>query len=175
MYISIILFTYFLAVPITVFVAIDAYNRKNKWIFWSLGIIISWPVILPLYFSFRNLKENEKRRGGLIWNIIKNYILVYSTNIFVVIIVLLVLPQNLGYLSRKIFITEILGFNIELNFIYYVLFIIWFLPSALFYLIGTFFKDDYLKEEGPTGKLKEKIMKEKEEISKKLDDFYKEK
>ncbi|HMA60242.1 MAG TPA: hypothetical protein VKN64_08110 [Halanaerobiales bacterium] len=174
LYVSIITFTYFLAVPITIFVAIDGYKRKNKWLLWSLGTILSWPLILPLYFSFRNLKKEEKRTGGLIWNIIRNYILIYSTNIFLVILLLLILPQNMGYLSNEIFITEFAGFEISLSFIYYVIFIIWLIPSLLFLMIGSFFKDDYSKETGPTGKLKESRIKKKEELSKKLDEFYEE-
>ncbi len=175
LYVSIITFTYFLAIPITIFVAIDAYKRKNRWLLWSLGIIISWPLILPLYFSFRNLKKGEERKGGLIWNIIRNYILIYSTNIFLVILLLLILPQNMGYLSNEIFITEFAGFEISLSFIYYVIFIIWLIPSLLFLMIGSFFKDDYSKETGPSGRLKESKIKQKEKLSKKLDDFYKEK
>lgn len=172
LYVSIITFTYFLAIPITIFVAIDAYKRKNSWFLWSLGTIISWPLILPLYFSFRNLKKGEERTGGLIWNIIRNYILIYSTNIFLVILLLLILPQNMGYLSTEIFITEFAGFEISLSFIYYVIFIIWLIPSLLFLMIGSFFKDDYTKQTGPTGKLKESRIKKKEELSKKLDEFY---
>src|SRR6056297_2989479 len=174
-YISILIFTYFLAIPITIFVGLDAYNRKNKWILWSIGVLLSWPIILPLYFSLRNLKEGETREGGLIWNIIKNYILIYSTNIFLVILLLLILPQNMGYLSNEIFITEFAGFEISLSFIYYVIFIIWLIPSLLFLMIGSFFKDDYSKETGPSGRLKESKIKQKEKLSKKLDDFYKEK
>src|SRR6056297_3340779 len=173
LYVSIITFTYFLAIPITIFVAIDAYKRKNRWLLWSLGIIISWPLILPLYFSFRNLKKGEERKGGLIWNIIKNYILIYSTNIFLVILLLLILPQNMGYLSTEIFITEIAGYNISLTFIYYIIFIIWLIPSLLFLLVGSFFKDRYLKIEGPTGKLKDSEIKKRKEINKKLKEFYK--
>lgn len=174
-YISILLFLYYLAIPITIFVAIDAYKRKNKWLLWSIGVIISWPLILPLYFSFRNLKEGEIREGGLIWNIIRNYLLVYSTNIFIVILTLLILPQNLGYLSNEIFITEFAGFDITVSFIYYVIFIIWLIPSMLFLMIGSFFKDDYSKKEGPTGNLKKYKLKKKKELDKKLEDYYKNK
>lgn len=174
-YVSILTFTYYLAIPITIFVAIDAFKRKNRWFLWLLGTLISWPLILPLYFSFRNLKEGEERTGGPVWNIIKNYLLIYSTNIFLVILMLLILPQNMGYLSTEIFITEFAGFEISLSFIYYVIFIVWLIPSLLFLMIGSFFKDDYSKESGPTGRLKESRERKKEEISKKLDDFYKEK
>lgn len=174
-YISILLFLYYLAIPITIFVAIDAYKRKNKWLLWSIGVIISWPLILPLYFSFRNLKEGEIREGGLIWNIIRNFLLVYSTNIFIVILTLLILPQNLGYLSNEIFITEFAGFDITVSFIYYVIFIIWLIPSMLFLMIGSFFKDDYSKKEGPTGNLKKYKLKKKKELDKKLEDYYKNK
>jgi len=171
-YLSILLFTYFLAIPITIFVAVDAYKRKNKWLWWSIGVIISWPLVLPLYFSLRNLKEGEVREGGIIWNTIKNYVLVYSTNIFIVILLLLILPQNLGYLSREIFITELAGFNISISFIYYIIFIIWLIPSILFLMIGSFFKDDYSKKEGPTGKLKEYKLKKKKDLNKKLKEYY---
>ncbi len=174
-YISILLFTYFLAIPITIFVGVDAYKRKNKWLWWSIGVIISWPVVLPLYFSFRNLKEGEVREGGLIWVTIKNYILIYSTNIFILILLLLILPQNLGYLSREIFITEFAGFNISINFIYYIIFVIWLIPSILFLMIGSFFKDDYSKIEGPTGSLKEYKLKMKKDLNKKLENYYKNK
>ena len=172
-YISILIFTYFLAIPITIFVGLDAYNRKNKWILWSIGVLLSWPIILPLYFSLRNLKEGETREGGLIWNIIKNYILIYSTNIFLVILLLLILPQNMGYLSTEIFITEIAGYNISLTFIYYIIFIIWLIPSVLFLLVGSFFKDRYLKIEGQTGKLKDSEIQKRKEINKKLKEFNK--
>ncbi|MFO7816021.1 MAG: hypothetical protein R6V14_09905 [Halanaerobiales bacterium] len=173
LYISILIFTYYLAIPITIFVAIDAYKRKNKWVWWSIGVIISWPVVLPLYFSFRNLKNGEERKGGIIWIIIKNYILVYSTNIFIIILGLLILPQNLGYLSTEVFLTEFAGVDISLSFIYYVIFIVWLIPSVLFLMIGAFFKDDYSKIEGPTGKLKEEKIKKKKELNKKLEDYYK--
>lgn len=174
-YISILIFTYFLAIPITIFVAVDAYKRKNKWLWWSIGIIISWPLVLPLYFSLRNLKNGEVREGGIIWNTIKNYVLVYSTNIFIVILLLLILPQNLGYLSREIFITEFAGFNISISFIYYIIFIIWLIPSILFLMIGSFFKDDFSKKEGPTGQLKEYKQKKKNDLNKKLEEYYKNK
>ncbi len=174
-YISILIFTYFLAIPIAILVAVDAYKRKNRWLLWSIGVIISWPVVLPLYFTFRNLKKGEVREGGIIWNTVKNYVLVYSTNIFIVILLLLILPQNLGYLSREIFITEIVGFNISISFIYYVIFIIWLIPSILFLMIGSFFKDDYSKKEGPTGNLKKYKSKKKKEINKKLENYYKNK
>lgn len=175
LYTSILAFTYFLAIPITLFVAIDGFKRKNSWLLWAFGVLISWPLILPLYFSFRNLKKGEERHGGIVWNIIRNYILIYSMNIFLVIILLLILPHNLGYLSNEIFIAELVGFTISLSFIYYVIFIVWLIPSLLFLMIGAFFKDDYSKEVGPTGRLKESRIKKKKELSKKLDEFYKEK
>jgi hypothetical protein len=90
-----------------------------------------------------------------------------------VILLLLILPQNLGYLSREIFITEFAGFNISISFIYYIIFVIWLIPSILFLMIGSFFKDDYSKKEGPTGRLKEYKLKMKKDLNKKLEDYYK--
>jgi hypothetical protein len=47
-----------------VWVFIDAKKRMNHMVGWPLATFILGPLVLPVYFAKRNLKESEVREGG---------------------------------------------------------------------------------------------------------------
>ncbi len=53
----------------TVWVAWDSRKRKTLDWFWVLTIFLLGPLLLPFYMVKRPLLGNEKRKGGLFWNL----------------------------------------------------------------------------------------------------------
>ncbi|GAB4274496.1 MAG: hypothetical protein Kow0029_14900 [Candidatus Rifleibacteriota bacterium] len=57
----------------TIWVAYDSKKRKQLDFFWVLVVLLLGPIFLPVYMSIRPLLPNERRSGGLLWNIIVNF------------------------------------------------------------------------------------------------------
>ena len=56
----------------------DAGRRKNNRVLWPLATAILGPIILPIYFAKRNLRQGEVREGGTAWLILKNFALLWT-------------------------------------------------------------------------------------------------
>jgi len=66
-----------------VWVFTDAKKRMNHVVGWPLTTLLLGPIVLPVYFAKRNLKEGEVREGGTGWNILKNFALFWTITMVV--------------------------------------------------------------------------------------------
>ena len=94
-----------LGLPFSIWVFFDARTRKNRSLGWSFLTFILGPFIaLPLYFAYRNLKAEEVREGGTVWNIIRNYTLSWTVFIVVFIFASLGISENGEFIAYTIIV-----------------------------------------------------------------------
>lgn len=62
----------------TVWVAWDSKKRKTLDLFWVIVVLVLGPFMVPFYMTFRPLINNEKKSGGLLWNIFINFEKLFS-------------------------------------------------------------------------------------------------
>lgn len=59
-------------------VAIDANKRKANPLLWMIGTLVMPPIIVPIYLAKRPLLSGETREGGFGWNVLKNFVFVWT-------------------------------------------------------------------------------------------------
>jgi hypothetical protein len=119
----------------------DARRRRSRgWWAWALFGASVGPLALPFYFAKRPLMEGEIRSGGTGWNVLKNFVLLWTVALSLVGAVFAIVGEP-GAIA--------IGWSILL--------FLWLAPTLLGGLIGFFLKTGRT-EEGPTGPLAEKEM-----------------
>ena len=116
------------------FVFIDAMKRQNSAGWWTLGVLLIGPVVLPVYFADRNLLAGEVRSGGRWWNILRNFVIGWT-----VLVAIAWFVTNLGQSDPLVIMatTFILGG-------------IWFVGTAVALPLGVFLREPANVEHGPT-------------------------
>lgn len=136
---------------LTIWVGVDAYKRKNNVILWPLGTLFITPIVAPVYFAKRNLKEGELREGGTGWNILKNFALVWT--------VLMLFTGISGIIGASSVLqdttsgAEVAGATIGTGLGLMAIAMFWFFPMVGAVVLGFFLKKSSQVEEGPTGEL----------------------
>ncbi len=126
---------------LTAYMAYDGYNRKvsNLWA-WGLGALLVSVFVLPFYFAKRPLKDGEVRTGGFGWNVLKNFVFIWT--FFFIFLVF-------GSCASA----ETVGGSLLAGGVGLFLFgIVWFSVLVVALVFGFFVKKDF-SEEGPTGPL----------------------
>lgn len=59
-------------------VCFDSHKRKANIISWAIGVAILGPIVLPVYLAKRPLLSGEVREGGVAWNVLKNFAILWT-------------------------------------------------------------------------------------------------
>ncbi len=134
-----------------VWVFIDAKKRMNHVIAWPLATFILGPLVLPVYFAKRNLKEGQVREGGTGWNVLKNFALIWTITMFVAGIAGMVSVSDVAQKATSE--AEQAGVAIGATMGLGMIFILWFIVLVAALVLGLFLKKSSIVEKGPTGPL----------------------
>ena len=125
---------YVLNIIFAVWVGIDSSDRKsNTWV-WSILTLFFGGLVIAVYIAVRPLKENESRKGGRAWNILKNFAIFWTAQIITVSLYLITGISNIisGSVSEIEFI--LLGFG---GFVFLILFaVVLIVPVVIALTIG---------------------------------------
>ena len=136
---------------LAVWAFVDAGKRKNNRIVWPLATLGLGPVVLPVYFAKRNLKDGETREGGLGWNVLKNFALLWTLTIFVVGLAGMVgVSEIVGEAGSE---AEQAGAAIGGAIGLGMIALLWFVVAVAALVLGMFLKKTGIVEKGPTGPL----------------------
>jgi hypothetical protein len=119
----------------------DGYRRKasNVWI-WAIGTLLAGVLVLPFYFAGRPLRDGEVQTGGYGWNVLKNFVLLW-TLLF------------LGLTFSSCVMAETAAASALAGGLGLIVFgTIWFGVLVVALVFGLFIKKD-VSREGPTGPL----------------------
>ncbi len=130
-----------LSILFGIWVLIDAKQRNDKAGKWAFSAFILPPIFVPNYFSKRNLKKGEIRKGGANWHALRNFALYWS--FFMLLIVLFTSVSQFSFL----------GSVREDAFGLSTLALLWGIPAGGALLLGIILKKPSKIEEGPTGSL----------------------
>ena len=119
----------------------DASSRKlsdfSLWV-WGITSVVFSVLILPFYWAHRPLKKGEAREGGYLWNVFRNFIIIWTFYIAASI------------LPAVIFISSPTGSE-------WLLFplgiFVWVMIAVPLWVLGNMFRKTGYVEEGPTGPL----------------------
>jgi hypothetical protein len=136
-----------------IWVFFDARRRRNNFVLWPLSTVILGPIVLPFYFAKRNLKESEIREGGIGWNVLKNFAILWTITLFVVGIAGMIGAGNVAQYAETD--AEKAGAVIGIGLSLGLIVALWFFPMLAALVFGLFLKKPSVIEKGPTGKLAE--------------------
>ena len=134
---------------IAIWVFLDALKRQNSYVGWAPPIIVIGPLVLPVYLAKRNLKAGEVREGGLGWNILKNFALLWTLMMIVAAIVLMMNVSEMDATSQA----EQTGLAIGVALALGMWGFLWFAVLVGALVLGLFLRNTSIVERGPTGPL----------------------
>lgn len=106
-------------------------------------------LVLPIYIAKRNLKEGEVREGGLGWNILKNFALLWTITCAVWGISGLFIGASIETTNEWEEAGAAIGTGIGIIMIGFL----WFVGAISALVLGMFLKKNSIVENGPTGAL----------------------
>jgi hypothetical protein len=136
---------------IALWVFIDAKERKSDPALYTFLTLIIGIIALPIYLANRNLKPGEIREGGRGWNIMKNFIILWS--ILCVIWGLygvVLMDEYIGGASGG---AEEVGAFLGVTLGFGMIFGVWLIFTVGALVIGLLIKKSSVVERGPTGEL----------------------
>jgi hypothetical protein len=140
-----------LYVIIAAWVFRDARKRRLSPVPWTLATAILGPVVVPVYFAKRPLREGETREGGTAWNVLKNFALFWTLTMLVVGVAgLFAASAVVGSTTDEV---EQAGAAIGGAIGMGLIFALWFFPMIVALVLGFFLKKSSVVEKGPTGAL----------------------
>jgi hypothetical protein len=124
-------------ISVALWVAFDGFSRRMGLapIPWSLGALVLWPLVLPVYLARRFLKNGEVRRGGTAWNVLRNFAVAWT---------FLAASTLITFLGA---IINDRTLRIGINRALFDLVMLWILPAMGAVLIGLFLRDETVIEE----------------------------
>jgi len=140
-----------LYVIIAAWVFRDARKRRLSPVPWTLATAILGPVVVPVYFAKRPLREGETREGGTAWNVLKNFALFWTLTMLVVGVAgMFAASAVVGSTTDEV---EQAGAAIGASIGMGRIFVLWFFPMIVALVLGFFLKKSSVVEKGPTGAL----------------------
>lgn len=133
-----------------IWVAFDAFLRGAGivTVIWAIGSFYLGPLVIPVYFAKRPLKNGELRRGGTAWNVLRNFAIFWTAFSAVALVV--------GQIKAEKFISTLeidarrnaanIGRIQGLTY----LAALWLLPTCCALLLGVFLRNKSIIENGPT-------------------------
>ena len=140
-----------LYIAVAIWMFLDGKKREFPAIPYVVGTVLLGPIIAPIYFAKRYLKEGEVREGGTGWNVLKNFALFWTLTMLFVGIVGMVGASEVVSSAGDEF--EQAGAAIGAGLGLIVLVFLWFVPMVSALVIGLFLKKASVIEKGPTGPL----------------------
>ena len=140
-----------IAVSLGVWVFVDSITRKANFLPWAIGTAILPPFVLPFYLAKRPLRAGEVREGGLAYNVLKNFVIVWT--ILMAAVTLLSVAAITGNTTglRNEFEAAITAIGATLWLA--LLAAIWVFPFLGAVGIAFLLKKSSIVEKGPTGPL----------------------
>ena len=129
-----------------VWIFADAQKRKNHVIGWPLATVLAGPIVLPVYFAKRNLRDGEVREGGTGWNVLKNFALLWTLTMFVAAIAAMV--GSSGVVEEAASDAEQVGAAVGVALGLGLIGFLWFAVAAAALVIGMFLKKSSVVEKG---------------------------
>lgn len=140
-----------LYVIVAIWLFLDAKKRLTNGIPWAAFTVLLGPVVVPVWLAKRPLKDGEVREGGMAWNVLKNFALMWTLTMFVWFIAGMAIASEAFEKTHDKYEKAGTGIGMALGGI--MIFVLWFgvLVSAL--ILGFFLKKSSVVEKGPTGPL----------------------
>ena len=138
---------------LAIWVLFDGLGRKMaaNAVMWSLGTALLGALVIPFYLAKRPLKIGEVREGGVAWNVLKNFAILWTVIMAAVFVVWL---KTIGDITRNVTSSAAMaGTGIGMVLGFAMLGAVWFLPTFGAALLGFLMKKNSLVEVGPTGAL----------------------
>jgi len=129
----------------------DAWHRRTYAWAWGIGTLLLGPLIVPIYLGVRPLRKDELREGGKMWNVMRNFAILWT--IFMVYIGIWSLFNLSKIVSTSQSDAEIAGSALGMGLGLTALGFIWFMPFIATIILGVIFKSDKKTEIGPTQEL----------------------
>lgn len=140
-------------IALAIWVFIDSRERGINGIPYTAGTVILGVLVFPYYMAKRNLLPGEIREGGIAWNTIKNFLIVWTIAMaYASFSGLSKVSESTNGMSDAEMTGAAIGTGLGLMFIG----MLWFFPFAGGLLIGLLLKKSKIVEEGP-----EKLQEEK--------------
>lgn len=133
---------------LALFVAIDAYRRRDQWLLWGLGTFLLAVIVLPLWYAKRPLMAGERREGGTGWNVLKNFAILWTIVMLIVTAWTTVGMGSVAASARSD--AEMAGAGLGMIFGYGMLGALWFFPVLGSLVLGLLIKKSSIVEIGPT-------------------------
>jgi hypothetical protein len=133
-------------------VLVDAMKRQvTRPHIWAFATFLCGPIVLPLYLSRRPLQLDETRRGGPVWNILKNFAFHWSVLVLVAVVAELLVNNERDAITYGL--SRLIGHGIATPAGMRVLLEVWLAPIVGSTLLGFIFRRRSIVEVGPTGPL----------------------
>lgn len=134
-----------------IWVFIDAQSRRTPPGVWAISTFLFGPIVLPLYLAKRPLRAGEIREGGLWWNVLKNFAILWTLTMAVAAVwgIVAVGQQASTTQSDLEAAGTAIGAAIGLGLIG----ALWFFPFVGAMALGLLLRQPSVVEKGPTGPL----------------------
>jgi len=136
-----------------VWVLIDGWRRRalGLGIFYGAASILLAPITIPIYLTRRPLKAGEVREGGVVWNILKNFVVVWT--LLILVAALAGLFASGQALQKPMSQAEQAGAGLGIIVGLGLWAAAWFFPVLGALVFGLLLKKNSVVERGPTGPL----------------------
>lgn len=142
-----------LSAALALWVCVDGMRRSGfSGIFWGVGTFLLAPLVLPVYFAVRPLREGETREGGKAWNVLKGFALTWTLLMVASGISGVMALSEQAALTQEATDAEKAGTAIGGVIGLMILAVVWFFPMVGAMLLGFFLRKSSVVERGPTGR-----------------------
>lgn len=140
-----------LYVIVAIWLFLDAKKRLTNGLPWAAFTVLFGPVVVPVWLAKRPLKDGEVREGGMAWNVLKNFALMWTLTIGVAFIAGMASASKMAETAHSD--AEKAGAGIGMALGGVAIFILWFVVLISALVLGFFLKKSSIVEKGPTGPL----------------------